>query len=260
MPSRLFHQCSSAFGIARSLVIYWRPGRQQGLQNLYRPFITPGAPAFDVGAHLGDRSAAFQALGAQVVALEPQPGLARWCRRMVGQKLTLLPMAAGPAAGTATIAISPSNPTVSTLAHAWREQVSQHNAGFASVNWNTQLSVEVTTLDALIATYGLPCFIKIDVEGFEADVLAGLNQPVPALSFEFVAGTLDVGHACIQQLRRLGDYRFNVVEGEQRVFRWSQWRTADQANAWLAAGADGLGSGDIYACLAHHPALKGACG
>jgi len=256
MPSRLFHQCSCAFGIARSLVIYWRPGRQQGLQNLYRPFITPGAPAFDIGAHLGDRSAAFQALGAQVVALEPQPGLARWCKRMVGQELTLLPKAAGPAPGTAHIAISPRNPTVSTLAHAWREQVSQHNAGFASVNWNTQLSVEVTTLDALIATYGLPCFIKIDVEGFEAEVLAGLSQPVPALSFEFVAGTLNVGHACIQQLRRLGDYRFNVVEGEQRVFGWSDWKTADQVDAWLSQGADHLSSGDIYACQAHHPALK----
>ena len=256
MPSRLFHQCSSAFGIARSLVIYWRPGRQQGLQNLYRPFITPGAPAFDVGAHLGDRSAAFQALGARVIALEPQPGLARWCHRMVGQPLTLLPMAAGPASGTAHIAISSSNPTVSTLAHAWREQVSQHNPGFASVNWNTRLAVDVTTLDALIACYGLPCFIKIDVEGYEADVLAGLSQSVPALSFEFVAGTLDVSHDCIRKLRQLGDYRFNVVEGEQRVFRWSGWKTADQIDAWLSAGADQLSSGDIYACQANHPALK----
>lgn len=257
MPS-LPHSLSSAFGVARSLVIYWRPGRQPGLRNLYRPFITPGAPAFDIGAHLGDRSAAFHSLGAQVVALEPQPALARWCQRMAGREITLLPMAAGPSIGHAEIAISSGNPTVSTLAHAWRQQVSLHNAGFAKVRWKTHQRVDVTTLDALIHQYGLPTFIKIDVEGYEADVLAGLSQPVAALSFEFVSGTLDVGHECLKHLERLGDYRFNVVEGEKREFYWPQWQTADQIHTWLATGADNLASGDIYACQPGHPALKGS--
>ena len=71
----------SAGGLARSLFIYWRPGRQQGLQRLYRPFVQTGALAFDIGAHLGDRSAAFHALGARVVALEPQPTLAKWFKQ-----------------------------------------------------------------------------------------------------------------------------------------------------------------------------------
>ena len=166
MPS-LPHSLSSAFGIARSLVIYWRPGRQPGLRNLYRPFIIPGEPAFDIGAHVGDRSAAFHSLGAQVVALEPQPALARWCRRMAGCDITLLRMAAGPSMGHAEIAISTGNPTISTLAHAWRQQVSLNNPGFTNVNWNTHQRVEVTTLDALIGEYGLPAFIKIDVEGYD---------------------------------------------------------------------------------------------
>ncbi|WP_340146789.1 hypothetical protein [Halomonas sp. PA16-9] len=73
----------SAGGLARSLFIYWRPGRQRGLQRLYQPFIQPGTVAFDIGAHLGDRSAAFHALGAKVVALEPQPDLAKWFKRLV---------------------------------------------------------------------------------------------------------------------------------------------------------------------------------
>ena len=64
-------------GLARSLVIYWRPGRQRGLRELYRPFLCAGDLAFDVGAHLGDRTAAFQKLGARVVALEPQPAARR---------------------------------------------------------------------------------------------------------------------------------------------------------------------------------------
>ncbi|MCL7929836.1 FkbM family methyltransferase [Halomonas llamarensis] len=246
----------SAFGIARSLLIYWRPGRQRGLKNLYRPFLLPGTLAFDVGAHLGDRSAAFHSLGARVVALEPQPLLTRWCRRIVGNDVILLPLAAGATPGHAELAISPANLTVSTLADQWREQIGRHNAGFAHLHWAERERVNVTTLDALIAEYGEPAFIKIDVEGFEADVLAGLSQPVAALSVEFVSGALEVSHACVKRLSALGDYRYNIVAGEQRTFRWSGWKSDAEVHAWLAAGADRLASGDIYACRADHTLLN----
>ncbi|MYL22473.1 FkbM family methyltransferase [Halomonas alkaliantarctica] len=243
-------------GIARSLIIYWRPGRQSGLKALYRPFVPPGSLAFDIGAHLGDRSAAFHALGARVVALEPQPLLAHWCRRMLGRHITLLPLAAGAAPGYAELAVSPANLTVSTLADQWREQIGQHNPGFAHLDWAARERVAVTTLDALISEYGEPAFIKIDVEGFEADVLVGLSRAVAALSVEFVAGALDVSHACVERLSILGDYRYNCVAGEQRHFQWAQWKSAAEIHAWLKNGADGLASGDIYACRVDHALLK----
>ena len=245
-----------AGGLARSLFIYWRPGRQRSLQRLYRPFIQPGAIAFDIGAHLGDRSAAFHALGASVVALEPQPDLAKWFKRLVNQPtITLLPLAAGPTVGFAEIAICPSNPTLSTLATEWREQIGERNAGFSQVRWEQLLQVPVTTLDALIEEYGEPCFIKIDVEGFEADVLAGLSCPVAALSVEFVLGALEVNGACVNHLSRLGEYRYNIVVGEQRHFQWTEWRAPQAMIEWLSAGADGLSSGDMYACRSDHPLL-----
>ena len=40
-------------------------------------FVRPGDLVFDVGAHVGDRIAAFRRLGARVVAVEPQPALVR---------------------------------------------------------------------------------------------------------------------------------------------------------------------------------------
>ncbi|MGY2461406.1 FkbM family methyltransferase [Vreelandella sulfidaeris] len=247
---------SSAGGLIRSLFIYWRPGRQRGLQRLYQPFIQPGAVAFDIGAHLGDRSAAFHALGAKVVALEPQPDLAKWFKRLVRPpSITLLPLAAGPAAGFAEIAISPGNPTLSTLASGWREQIGDRNASFSHVRWEQRLQVPVTTLDTLIEEYGEPSFIKIDVEGFEAEVLAGLSCPVAALSVEFVVGALEVSHACIHHLNRLGDYRYNAVAGEQRHFRWNEWQTPQAMTEWLRAGAEGIPSGDLYACRSDHPLL-----
>lgn len=256
MPSSTLQQLRSASGLTRSLFIYWRPGRQRSLQRLYQPFLAKGDIAFDIGAHLGDRSAAFQALGAQVIALEPQPALAKWFQRLLkSPHISLLPMAVGPEPGYADIAISVGNPTLSTLATEWRSLVGERNPGFQRVRWEQTLRVEMTTLDALIERFGEPRFIKIDVEGFEAEVLQGLSHPVAALSVEFVAGMLEVSNACLTQINRLGDYHFNAIAGEQRQFRFATWQTPDAMAAWLAEGAGNLASGDIYACRSDHPLL-----
>jgi hypothetical protein len=66
---------------------------------------------------------------------------------------------------------------------------------------------------------------------------------------EFVAGDLETARACVERLRALGAYRFNVILGEGRDFLFGAWRTADEALRWLREGADGAPSGDIYARL-----------
>jgi len=238
-------------GLARSLVVYWRPGRQRGLRRLYEPFVSAGDLVFDVGAHLGDRSAAFAALGARVVALEPQPRVARWLRRMVGGsgRVEIREEAVGARAGTGRLAVSRANPTVSTLSDEWREDVTEAHPGFRDVRWEDAVEVTVVTLDALIERYGEPAFCKIDVEGYEAEVLHGLSRPLRALSFEFVSGQVDAAKACIDRLAELGAYRYNVVLGEKRRFRLADWTDGDAVLRWLAAGAGGASSGDVYARL-----------
>lgn len=245
----MLERLRSGFGLLRSLLIYRRPGRQRGLQRFYREFIQPGDRVFDIGAHLGDRSSAFAALGAQVLALEPQPRLFVWLQRLTrgSGRVTCLPLAVGAEPGRLTLATSRANPTVASLSTDWREQVRNTQAGFAAVDWDEQLSVAVTTLDALIERYGEPGFCKIDVEGFEPQVLAGLSRPLAALSVEFVQGALDQALACVDRLERLGAYEYQIVAGEQRRFHLRQWVDAASIQAWFGAGADGLPSGDLYA-------------
>lgn len=238
-----------ALGLLRSLVVYWRPGRQRGLRRLYAPFVEPGDLVFDVGAHMGDRTAAFAGLGARVVALEPQPAVLPWLRRLVGGRtgVTIVDAAVGRQEGSASLAVSRAHPTVSTLAERWRKRLPEENPTFSGVRWEGRVEVTVTTLDALIREHGLPRFCKIDVEGHEAEVLAGLSQPLEALSVEFVAGGLHVALACVERLRALGDYRFNAIPGEERDFLFPAWLPAEEMEAWLHSGAGGASSGDLYA-------------
>ena len=90
--------------------------------------------------------------------------------------------------------------------------------GFARVRWDAAETVEVTTLDALIAAHGVPRFVKIDVEGFEAEVLRGLSRPVPWIAFEHLPGAPDTAPACVARLASLGDYAFTLVPGEACAF------------------------------------------
>jgi FkbM family methyltransferase len=238
-------------GLVRSLWIYRRPGRLRGLMALYRPFIQPGDLVFDIGAHLGDRTRAFRRLGARVVALEPQPDLMHWLHRFHGRDtdVVLEPRAAGARAGRGRLALAARHPAVASLSKSWRDEVRVGAAGFEHVRWTDEIPVDVTTLDALIEAYGRPSFCKIDVEGHEAAVLAGLSSPIAAVSVEFVGGALDRTVDCVDRLETLAGYRYNAVAGEGRRFLWSRWQPADQARRWLDAGADGLASGDLYAVL-----------
>ncbi len=240
------------FGLARSLWLYRRPGRQRGLRRLYAPFVGPGDLVFDIGAHVGDRSLAFASLGGRVVAVEPQPMLAAWLRRNLAakQRIEVLEQAVGAESGKGELQVSRATPTVSSMNARWTRDIGTRNPGFAGVRWEGRVEVRVTTLDRMIETHGRPRFCKIDVEGHEADVLAGLSQPLEAVSVEFVAGALDVAQACVDRLERLGDYRFNWVMGEKREFQWNEWRRADDVRDWLACAADGVASGDLYARLA----------
>ncbi len=239
-------------GIARSLRMYygtpWRAARRRAL---YGRFMGPGDLCFDVGAHVGNRVACWRRLGARVVALEPQPDFAALLRRLFRRDVavTVIQAAVGERPGRLRLLASARTPTVSTLSEHWAERVGA-TASFAGVQWAPGPEVEVTTLDALIAQHGEPAFVKIDVEGFEPQVLAGLSRPLRALSFEVLPATRELGLACIDRLQALADYRYAWSPGESMRLDAAGWCDAAAMRARLAALREADGSGDVYALRA----------
>jgi FkbM family methyltransferase len=240
---------SRIVGIARSLAIYHAvPFRQRRLRRLYAQLVPPGSLVFDIGAHAGNRTRALAALGCRVVAVEPQPDFVRLLRALFRRSplVTVVAAAVSAESGRTVLWASDRTPTVTTIDPSWREE-RRHEAAFASVRWSRAIEVETTTLDRLMATFGRPAFVKIDVEGAEPDVLAGLSWPVPVLSFEYLPQALDRARRAVSRLEAIGPYRFNWSPGESYRLAASAWLRGEEVLAALARPAAGRTPGDIYA-------------
>ncbi len=238
-------------GIARSLSIYYGdPAHDAAMDALYARFVKPGDLVFDIGAHVGDRIASFRRLGARVIAVEANPALMPTLRKLYGHDnlIELVETAIGPEIGTLALRINTANPTVST-ASADFIAAAHGAAGWEGQQWDQTLVLPQTTLDAMIARYGVPVFIKIDIEGYEAEALKGLTKAVRALSFEFTTIQRDVADRCIDRLSAIANYAFHAAIGESQKLEHPHPVSMELMKSYIAGLPHEANSGDIYAVL-----------
>ncbi len=204
--------------------------------NFLSSFIKHGDLVFDVGANTGYKTDYYLKCGARVVCIEPdEKCVSALCRKFAGNNnVTLEPVALGKQVGSANFFVSSDASTLSTC----KAEATRKGRFFVrGYKWDTIKTVPMNTLDQLIQRYGVPQFCKIDVEGFEFEVLQGLSQPIPYIAFEHMVEWTDVTNKCVDHLKDLGYNFFNFAPGERGMFFFETWMPGDQFKEELEKAA-----------------------
>lgn len=213
----------------------------------YGSFVKKGTVCFDVGANMGNRIAPLLQIGATVVAVEPQDKCFRYLKRKFGNKIVLIKNGLGEADGIKEFHISEDS-TLSSFSDNWIRSVTG-TGRFKGRSWVKTVKVAMTTADELIKKYGKPNFIKIDVEGYELEVLKGLTQPIEMISFEYtVPEQPDRALMCLDQIEKYSrQIECNYSIGEDLVWAMSEWIPASEMRALIRSQEFQKTSfGDIY--------------
>jgi FkbM family methyltransferase len=204
---------------------------------LLSEFIKPGELAFDVGAHVGYRTEILLSLGATVVSFEPQPICAREVAARGNKHLTVVNKAVGAAEGTAQLHLA-ETANIASLLPDWYK--SEDDLG--------TITVPVTTLDKAIELFGCPSFCKVDVEGFEVEVLRGLSHVIPGMSIEYHADQRGIAKIteCLAMLSTRAKYIVNLTGHDDAFFLLSSWLTIGEFKDSFPKCAKDHFFGDVF--------------
>ena len=185
--------------------------------------INKGDLYFDIGAHLGEKSKPFIEKKIRTIMVEPLPICVKTLKRLYSKNsiVKIIPKGLGSKNTKKILSINKQMPTVSTFAKHWK------SGRFSNLTWSEKTQIQITTLDALIKKFGDPQYIKIDVEGYELNVLKGLSKKSGIISFEITSEFFSDAIKCLKHLKKLSYNSFTFSIGEQKKFfsDWSDYKT-----------------------------------
>lgn len=214
--------------------------------SFYSTFVNKDDLYFDIGANVGNRIAPILKIGAKVVAVEPQILCVKRLKSLFGNRIVIEHIGLGAKEEIRNFYIS----NQSVLSTFSTEQIEKtKNGRFSTSKWKP-ITMTITTMDALIHKYGVPAFVKIDVEGFEFEVLKGLSTPIRMISFEYTVPEMsEVLFECINSLNNLSNmYVYNYSVGESMKFALNEWLDYEaMINLIQKDDFINTGFGDVYA-------------
>ena len=167
-----FHN-SLTYNFSQHLVFFWKrkivyePEIWRNIKGL----IKPNSLIFDIGANIGQYAIRFnEQIGnensGRIICVEPDPGNLSYIyfNKYMNQckNIEILNVGIAPSIGKMTL--------YRDISYGGRLSSFKPDKNLVPFN------VETVTIDYLISKYGIPDFVKIDVEGFEIEVLNSMSS------------------------------------------------------------------------------------
>ena len=158
--------------------------------DFYRSFLNKCDLIFDIGAYDGHKTVAFLHFADKVICCEPDSfnfSILN-ARFKNSNKVIIKQVAVSNTNGFENFNVHQKGSAFNTLSEKWKNILKKNGYGLYNEQFNFPNSavakVPTITIDKLIAEYGIPDFIKIDIEGYEKNALQGLSKKIKCVSFE----------------------------------------------------------------------------